>query len=111
MAVIDFSNAVIERVGTWNINSGQNALLGINTGMFYAVGGTSTISENYNCAILANDTDKVKVLISGRIRSDASPGTAVTLFSNTTATWRISNISYAPGDTYAFTIEIDLSYL
>ena len=110
MANIDFSNAVVERVGLWNLNNAYLTYLGLGTSSFYSLDSV-LINEGSNFAVLDNTTNKLKVLYSGQIKSDASPGNAFTLFAGSNKTWKISNISYNPGDTYSFTIEVDLTNL
>lgn len=110
MAAIDFSNAVVERVGLWNLNSIYTANLGLMASSFYSLDSV-LINEGSSVTVLDNTTDKLTVLYSGRIKSDVPSGNAFTLYSGSNKTWKISNISYNPGDTYSFTIEIDLSNL
>lgn len=113
MAVIDFSNAVIEKVGLLIPNSSSYASgLGLQTGSFYSVmeGSSSEviINENQTYQILENTTTKIKIMYMGRIKAGMS-GNYFTLNSGANKTWIISNISYNEGDTYSFTIEVDLS--
>lgn len=110
MAVIDFSNAVVERIGIWNLNNAYLTYLGLGASSFYSLDSV-LINEGSTFTVLDNTANKLKVLYSGRIKSDVSSGNAFTLFSGLNKTWKISNISYNPGDTYSFTIEIDLSNL
>lgn len=116
MAVIDFSNAVIEKVGLLYTGSSSTSAyangLGLLQPTFYTVmeGSSSEvqINENTTYQVLENTPTKIKVMYMGQIKAGIS-GNYFTIYSNSNKTWRISNISYNEGDTYSFTIEVDLS--
>lgn len=112
MAAVDFSNATIERIGNWHglANSYQTSL-GFSSS-FYALRDTSGVNAvtNSHMDVLINTPTKLKFLFSGTFTVSGDNFRMGGGYA-TNATWEVSNISFEAGDTYAFTIEVDLSNL
>lgn len=102
MADVDFSNAVLDVNGnTKPMNYGD--YLGMASGSGVLTDGSNIINSNYSLNIIQNTPTKVSLLHTGTFT--ASGNTCYTDYQR----WKISNISFASGDTYSFIIDIETS--
>ena len=102
MAQVDFSNAVLD------VNSNNKPMTNINymelgTGNGVLTNGSSVINTNASVSIIQNTPSKVSLLFTGTFT--ASGNTCYTNYQR----WKISNISFSSGDSYAFVIDIEVS--
>ena len=103
MAIVDFSNAVIECTGDkiW-----ENAYLGFlyNGAQLYHVpssGNVYVIVSDYNYTITSKTQNQCVILYTGKF---TQAGTAFWFGVHQQMPWKVSNISFQAGDTYAFEI-------
>ena len=102
MADVDFSNAVLDVNG--NTKPMTNAsYLGMASGGGVLTDGSNIINANYSLNIIQDTPTKVSLLHTGTFT--ASGNTCYTDYQK----WKISNISFSPGDTYSFIIDIETS--
>lgn len=111
MAQVDFSNAVLD---VWDNRptqpskpfTEQNYMnFDASFSLYnYENGSYSVINTNGTKTILSNTPSKVSFLYTGEF----SVGGTYFLMTNN-AIWKVSNISFSAGDTYAFVIDIEVS--
>lgn len=100
MAVVDFSNAVLDVSG--NNKPMANAYLNIAGGTTMTNASGTRITSGETSRILSNTISKVSILKTGIFTASGTECFLVGM-------WRISNISFSPDDTYAFVIDIETS--
>ena len=113
MADVDFSNAVLDvRSDITPINpmSPSNYLLFDVTATLYDSNAGWVVSSGATKTVLSNTSTKVSILFRGTF---STSGTAFYMGDNSVAAerrpWKVSNISFSSGDTYAFVIDIETS--
>lgn len=100
MADIDFSNAVLEPVaGIANMNY---PYLNLYDRSLYDA--NQNAISYATCTIVSNTHQKITFQYTG---SCYRGGTEMYFFRYNTKAWRISNISFAAGDTFSFEIDIE----
>lgn len=109
MAVVDFSNAVLDVAG---LNSSHNRPLAED---FYLRFGSPSgdayftnrddqrVVSNPSSQIILNTPQKVSILFTGTFTTS---GTEMYRYYTM---WKISNISFSAGDTYSFVVDIEVS--
>ena len=105
MAEVDFSNATIEPYNSIPLENWFASLAGLNPGDFGITNssGTSIVSSASQTR-LVDDYNQIVVKHSGTLNAS---GTEM-YFNRNGIRWKISNISFASGDTFNFTTEADL---
>jgi hypothetical protein len=106
MAQVDFSNAVLD------VNDG----LPLTYSNYLAINGTArfinnndSITYSYPTVTKIYDTpSKVSILFTGSV-TDGSGTSFVLRHPQLYNIWKVSNISFSSGDTYAFVIDIEVS--
>lgn len=108
MAQVDFSNAVLD------VFSGNPMTFG-NYMQLYYVSSNSLDDPNGNpistpvVSKILDTPTKVSILYAGSIVTSNVSGTEFLLRIGNTRVWKVSNISFATGDTYSFVIDIEVS--
>ena len=108
MAQVDFSNARIEPVVSPNVSTGNataNSYLNLNsTALVDAT--DNAIVTNYSSQLLKNEKKEFVYMYTGTFTTS---GTVCYIrYVSNVSWWKISNISFSAGDTYAFSIKADL---
>lgn len=113
MAQVDFSNAVLDIRTDRQINNPMTMsdymMLTYNAGYLYD--NNTTIISPGSLSILLNTPTKVSILYTGTFNTS---GTEIYIGDGRynypeNRPWRVSNISFSNGDTYAFVIDIEVS--
>ena len=104
MAQVDFTNAVIEPYGNNPAKDANVGLMGINTMYFYNDSGSTSISSP-TVTTITQDQRTILAKYSGTF---SASGTAFRMVYNGSTHWRVSNISFANGDSYEFSIKANL---
>ena len=110
MAMVDFTNAVIEVDSTYSAPPFAAPEVNVSSGSLRDAGGSQIGGSNHSKIVdqLMNQVHSY----SGTFTAD---GTEFYIYSTTgspsPARWRISNISFHAGDTYSFQIPIELTCL
>ena len=104
MAVVDFSNAVLD-VNTGQLPMTYGNYLDLNNDKFYN-SSYGIINTNRAVSKILNTPTKVSILYTGTF---VASGTEFSIASTSNMTFYVSNISYSSGDTYAFVIDIEVS--
>ena len=109
MAQVDFDNAVLDV----NPNSSNNPMninkyMGIGAGYSLRNSSNSEIVSNYSSSVISNTPTKASILFTGTFTAS---GTQFFITSGwgSQIDWKVSNISFSSGDTYAFVIDIEVS--
>ena len=115
MAVVDFSNAVLNVFeGNQNVRQMkpfENSDIALNSPIIKNMSGTD-ISRSYAVRTLRNTPTVKSYLYTGTL---AESGTEFLIgnFSSSVgvlyASWKVSNISFSSGDTYAFVVDVEVS--
>ena len=111
MAQVDFSNAVLDIRTDISIEypmAHADYLILASSPQIYN-SASNRINNNYSSSIILNTPSKVSILFSGAFTAS---GTEFYLGGSNFPMWRpwkVSNISFSSGDTYAFVIDIEVS--
>lgn len=102
MAVVDFSNAVLD-VSGYETPLTHSDYMDLRHNFWH---GSSEISVP-TIRVITDTPTKVSILYTGTFNAS---GTEFTInYSSTRAAFRVSNISFSAGDTYSFVIDIEVS--
>lgn len=108
MAVVDFSNAVLDVHPNANSNPmSQQDYLGIYYEATFYNNSNDPITTSTSQSIVLNTPSKVSLLFTGKFTANGTE-----FFINNrmgSKPWRVNNISFSNGDTYAFIIDIEVS--
>lgn len=103
MAQVDFTNAVLDVYDNTKKPMTSSNYLGINGDVYFYNEQGSIINSNGAKSVILNTPAKVSILFTG---SFTASGTS---FHTDLSLWKVSNISFSSGDTYAFVIDIETS--
>lgn len=105
MAQVDFSNALLEpRSGQKPITESYNLYLN-NTSYLFDSNGANVVTSPSKSTLVSTPS-KVTILYSGTF---SASGTEFYMCNSSDKQWKVSNISFNPGDTYSFAIDIETS--
>lgn len=102
MADVDFSNAVLDVVSENMLTYGN--YLGFDVNSYLMDSSGNYITNGASRTIISNTPSKVSILFTGAFGASGN-----TFYMRGTSQWKVSNISFSNGDTYAFVIDIETS--
>lgn len=105
MAQVDFSNAVLDVYRSEKPMTHNDYLRLQNHGFFY--NGGSVNEQSGSVSVITNTPTKVSLLYTGTFT--ASGTEFYIAYTANAGTFKVSNISFSAGDTYAFVIDIEVS--
>lgn len=104
MAIVDFSNAVLQPNPNGYLPMTRDKLMSLDeTSVLMNGSGYSMVSSS-NKTVLVYSPTKVSVMYNGTFNTSGDG-----FYIGNNQTWKVSNISFANGDSYAFVIDVETS--
>lgn len=104
MAQVDFSNATIEALGdNPPFDTQYDRTMDLQTQPYLYDSGGNDITANPSMTVIESTKTRKSIVYAGKFTANGTE--LYTIF----GIWRISNISFAVGDTYSFVVEIEIS--
>lgn len=107
MADVDFSNAVMRPAADkFPFRRSEYMYLGNAGGVLFNSSGVSVVT-NPSWTMITNTASKVSIVYTGAF---IASGTEFYItYSSSDLVWKVSNISFASGDSYSFIVDIEVS--
>jgi len=103
MAVVDFSNAILDVYDNTKKPMTVTDYMKLGSSSYLYDEQGQPINSNNTMSILSNTPTKVSILYTGAFISSG------TSFHTDQSQWKVTNISFSSGDSYAFVIDIEVS--